>query len=248
MKTLAILQARISSSRLPGKVLKEINGKPMIYWQILRTLQAKQISKLVVATSTDASDDILVDFLTSAKIDFYRGSLENVLSRFEAIADLYKPENIVRLTADCPLVMPEVVDMVVHNFLESKVDYVSNTLKRTFPDGLDVEVFSSQALSKLHTFNLTNEEKEHVTLGIYSRPKDFSLLNVSNDRDEGSLRWTVDYQSDFDFVQRIYENFKTKELEFGLKGIREYLVNKPMDHIDKMSFQTDSSIEGQSDD
>jgi spore coat polysaccharide biosynthesis protein SpsF len=245
MKTLAILQARTSSNRLPGKVLKEINGRPMIYWQIMRTLQAKKIDKLVVATSTDRSDDSLADFLMSMKFEFYRGSLPNVLSRYEAIGDLYDANNIVRLTADCPLVMPEVVDLVTQKYLDSNIDYVSNTLKRTYADGLDVEVFSRLALSKVSRFNLSKEEKEHVTLGIYSRPQDFSLLNVSNDREEGSLRWTVDYQSDFDFVQDIYENFRTKELEFGLDDVRKYLASQSTQDTNEISFLENSTNEEQ---
>jgi spore coat polysaccharide biosynthesis protein SpsF len=245
MKTLAILQARTSSNRLPGKVLKEINGKPMIYWQIMRTLQAKKIGKLIVATSTDSSDDSLADFLANLDFEFYRGSLPNVLSRFEAIGDLYGANNIVRLTADCPLVMPEVVDLVIQKYLDSSIDYVSNTLKRTFADGLDVEVFSRLALSKLSSFDLSEAEKEHVTLGIYSRPQDFSLLNVSNDRDEGTLRWTVDYQSDFDFVKDIYENFKTKELEFGLDDVRKYLASQPTQDTNGICLLENSASERQ---
>ncbi len=192
----------------------------MIYWQIMRILQSTAISELVVATSTDQSDDELVDFLKSTDVKVYRGSLENVLSRFELIAKSYKPEHIVRLTADCPLVMTEVLDMVINKYFDAKVDYASNTLHRTFADGLDVEVFSSDALFRLSEFSLSKEEKEHVTLGIYSRPKEFSLLNVESNLDESTHRWTVDYQSDFDFVQRVYGHFRSKELEFGLSDLR----------------------------
>jgi spore coat polysaccharide biosynthesis protein SpsF len=195
----------------------------MIYWQIMRILQSTAVSGLVVATSTDHSDNDLVDFLKSIDVEVYRGSLENVLLRFEEIAKSYKPENIVRLTADCPLVMPEVLDIVVNKYLEARVDYVSNTLHRTFADGLDVEVFSSDALFRLSEYPLSQEEKEHVTLGIYSRPKEFSLLNVESNLDESTHRWTVDYQSDFDFVQKVYEHFRSKELEFGLTDLRLFI-------------------------
>ena len=235
MKILAILQARTSSSRLPGKVLKEINGMPMIYWQLMRILKSTKINDLIVATSTDDSDDQLVDFLTSIKVKTFRGSLSNVLSRYQEIAVKFDPETIVRLTADCPLIMPEVIDVVLERYLESGADYVSNTLERTFADGLDVEVFSRQALSKLDEFSISSEEEEHVTLGIYSRPEEFTLLNVSNIYDEGTLRWTVDYQSDFDFVQGIYENFRTKEIEFGLEDVRNYLASKPTKDTSKNS-------------
>ena len=222
MKILAVLQARTSSTRLPGKVMKEINGKPMIYWQIQRILKSTKISDLIVATSTEESDDLLVDFLVNMNIAFYRGSLSNVLSRYEEISVNLNPTAIVRLTADCPLVMPKVLDAVVTEFLKTQFDYVSNTLVRTFADGLDVEVFSIQALSKLRRFALSKPEEEHVTLGMYSRPKDFTLWNVRNDREEGHLRWTVDDQSDFDMVQRVYAHFKGKELSFDLDDLREY--------------------------
>ncbi len=225
VKTLAVLQARTSSTRLPGKVMKEINGKPMIYWQILRILKSTTIDELIVATSSEESDDILVDFLSKMNIAFYRGSLSNVLSRYEEIAAKLRPEIIVRLTADCPLVMPIVLDVVVTEFINSQADYASNTLIRTFADGLDIEVFSHQTLAKLGGYSLSDSEKEHVTLGIYSRPNDFALLNVRNDCEEGHLRWTVDNQADFEMVQRVYAHFEGNELSFGLDDLRGFFSN-----------------------
>ena len=231
MKNLIVLQARTSSTRLPKKVLKEINGKPMIFWQIMRIWESKNVTNLVVATSTDKSDDELADFLLSIGVEVYRGALENVLSRFENISEKYNPESIVRLTADCPLLMPEVVDLVVETFFNSNFDYVSNTLERTYADGLDVEIFSSDCLHRLRDFRVSSLEEEHVTLGMYSRPKVFSLSNVANDRDEGNLRWTVDYQSDLDFVCRVYENFQSREIQFNLQDVRNFLTYQQAQNI-----------------
>ena len=123
--TIAILQARMSSSRLPGKVLCEINGKPMIYWQLQRIYQAKKVEKVIVATSTDSTDDQLVDFLISEKTLFVRGSLNNVKERFDTVITQFPSDSFVRLTGDCPLVMPSLIDDLVDTFHEADVDYLS---------------------------------------------------------------------------------------------------------------------------
>ena len=138
--TVAILQARMSSSRLPGKVMMPINGEPMIYRQIERIRQASTIDEVIVATSTDPSDDSLVEFLLDKGIEVFRGSLNDVLSRFSEIQKIIKSTAIIRFTGDCPLVMPELIDRMMAKFYETNVDYLSNTLEPTYPDGLDVEI------------------------------------------------------------------------------------------------------------
>ena len=125
---LAVLQARMSSNRLPGKVLMEVNGKPMIYWQIQRILQSKEISKIVVATSDYPADDVLVKYLESINCSFVRGSLEDVLARFIKVENIYSPDSIIRLTGDCPLVMPELIDSMLKKFYEVNVQYLSNII------------------------------------------------------------------------------------------------------------------------
>lgn len=223
IQSLAVLQARMSSRRLPGKVLMPINDKPMIYWQIKRVLKSTSIDDLVVATSIDESDDVLVDYLGSIGIKTYRGSLNNVLSRFVDIENIYMPERIIRLTADCPLIMPEVIDMVVNLQKESDSDYCSNTIIPTFPDGLDTEVIKFGILSEIIGSDLTTEDLEHVTLVFHRRANQFKCTNYFNNLDFSEFRWTVDDAKDLEFVRAVYEFFKGSEDTFRFEALMEFL-------------------------
>ncbi len=225
-RTLVVLQARMSSSRLPGKVMMEMNGKPMIYWQIQRILRSESVSSLVVATSIDPSDDALVSFLEEKSISVFRGELDNVLSRFIQVSEKYRHDAIIRLTGDCPLVMPELIDQMVGAFYEQDVDYLSNTLEPTFPDGLDIEIIKQGVLQNLTAYNLEPKELEHVTYGIYTRPETFNLSNFLNESNSSHERWTVDYQEDFDFVRTIYSHFSGRETKFTFKEVSEFLEEK----------------------
>lgn len=239
---LVILQARMSSSRLPGKVLMNINGKPMIHWQIQRILKSSLVSQLVVATSVDSSDDSLVKFLEENSIIVRRGSLDDVLSRFIQVANEYPYDALIRLTGDCPLVMPELIDQMIDSFFEQKVDYLSNTLVPTFPDGLDIEVLNSGVLEKLTTFGLTNKELEHVTYGVYTRPETFRLKNFLNDTDRSQDRWTVDYQEDFDFVQAIFQEFSGRETFFSYEEVCDFLSKNPGLKSRAQSYQRNEQL------
>ena len=223
--TIAILQARMSSRRLPGKVLMDINGKPMIYWQLQRIYQAKSVEKVIVATSVDATDDPLVDFLMSVKAEYVRGSLDNVKERFDSVIDQFPRESFIRLTGDCPLVMPGLIDEMVNTFHEANVDYLSNTIEPTYPDGLDIEVVKSEAFRKLDNSTLSKAEMEHVTFGLYSRKGEFTTQNFVNSQDLSNLRWTVDYQEDLDFVRIIFSHFKSREATFNFQDLLDYLQN-----------------------
>lgn len=227
-KNLAILQARMSSTRLPGKVLADINGRPMIYWQIMRIKEAKRIDELVVVTSTDQSDDVLTEYLLQNEFLVERGSLDNVLERFLQALDRFREyENIVRLTGDCPLVMPSLIDEMITTFDNSNLDYLSNALEPTFPDGLDIEIVKRSALIRLGDCSLSMAESEHVTLGLRNRMKEFSIQNFSQVRDLSSLRWTVDYEGDLEFVRKVYDGFKGRELTFNLQNLLDLLAGKP---------------------
>jgi len=226
-RTLVVLQARMSSSRLPGKVMMEVNGKPMIYWQIQRILRSKRVDSLVVATSVDPSDDALVLFLEENSISVYRGELDNVLSRFLQVSESYPHDALIRLTGDCPLVMPELIDQMVAAFFEQDADYLSNTLEPTFPDGLDIEIIKHGALKNLTLYNLEPKELEHVTYGIYTRPETFKLSNFLNDSNSSHERWTVDYQEDLDFVREVYANFTGREATFTYSDLLGFLRHKP---------------------
>jgi len=227
-KNLAILQARMSSTRLPGKVLADINGTPMIYWQIMRIREAKRIDELVVVTSTDQSDDVLAEYLLQNGVLVERGPIDNVLERFFQALDRFREyENIVRLTGDCPLVMPNLIDEMIAKFDNSNVDYLSNALEPTFPDGLDIEIVKRSALIRLSDYPLSATESEHVTLGLRNRMKEFSVENFSQVRDLSSLRWTVDYEGDLEFVRKVYDVFKGRELTFNYQDLLDLLAGKP---------------------
>lgn len=224
---LAILQGRVSSTRLPGKVIKDLHGKPMILRQIERIKQSHQIDKLVVATSLDPSDDQLVSLLIDAGIDVRRGPLDDVLERFGLVVDEFNPDVIVRLTADCPLTDPQVIDRLITEHVLIKSDYTSNTLEPTFPDGLDVECVSSSAFAELRTTFLSAPEREHVTMGLYSNPEKFSLCSVTQVPNLSNLRWTVDVQEDLDFVRLVYAHLYDENKYFGQTEILDLLQQHP---------------------
>lgn len=226
-QTLAILQARMSSTRLTGKVMMRINEQPMIYWQIQRILESKNVNQLVVATSNHSTDDLLVDFLEKNAINVHRGSLNNVLFRFHEVNLKYPNDALIRLTGDCPLVMPNLIDEMVEQFYEQDVDYLSNTLVPTFPDGLDVEILKHGVLEKLIDFQLEESELEHVTYGVYKRPEVFKLSNFLNDTNRSQDRWTVDYLEDLDFVREIFKNFSGRETKFTYQDVCNYLEENP---------------------
>jgi spore coat polysaccharide biosynthesis protein SpsF len=226
-KTIAILQARMSSTRLPGKVMRFINGKPMIYWQIQRIKKARLVDKLILAISEDTSDDVLAEYLGSINQVYVRGSLNDVFDRFKKVASIYKSQSIVRLTGDCPLVMPELIDEIIEQFYNHNLDYMSNILTLTFPDGLDVEIFKSGVLDRLLNLNLSMSEREHVTLGIINRQEIFSTRNYFNDRNISSYRWTVDNLKDFEFVSTVFAHFELNEVNFSQKELEKFLQSNP---------------------
>ena len=227
-KNLVILQARMSSTRLPGKVLAIINGQPMIFWQIQRIKEAKSIDELIVATSTDQSDDTLVDFLELNGVLVHRGPIDDVYERFMQVLErLTDSQTIVRLTADCPFTMPELIDDMVNKFDSSDIDYLSNALAPTFPDGLDIEIVGRSALIKLGEYPLSTSEKEHVTLGLRNRPSEFKIENFSQDSDLSHLRWTVDYEGDLNFAREIYAEFRGQEAKFNYSNLLKILEAKP---------------------
>ena len=169
----------MSSTRLPGKVMAEINGFPMIYWQIRRIHEAVQVDKLVLATTIHHSDDVLSDFVNQIGVEVFRGSVDDVHSRFRDLIEKNSQfENIVRLTGDCPMTMPKLLDEMIVAFEHQNLDYYSNCNPPTFPDGLDIEIFSRQAFIRLSNAALSASEKEHVTLGFLNRAEDLSLIHI----------------------------------------------------------------------
>ena len=224
----AILQARMSSTRLPGKVMKPLAGAPMIERQLERLRRCATLDRLVVATSDDASDDPLAAHLTGLGVDVHRGPLDDVLGRVLGAMDACGiTGDVVRLTADCPLADPHVIDDGVRLRAKLGVDYVSNGRRRTYPHGLDMEVFTAEALRVAGREATDAYDREHVTPFIYHHPERFSLADLVQDRDESRLRWTVDTAEDYAFVERVYAALYPQNPAFTSDDVRAL----PFSHV-----------------
>lgn len=199
-----VIQARAGSTRLPGKVLQPIAGKPMLRFMLDR-LADLHVDRLVVATSDLDRDDAVAEIATAAGVAVVRGSESDVLSRFASALDSYPADHVVRLTADCPLMDPRLVEQVIATHLERDASYTSNVLPRTFPKGLDIEVVASRALRVAAEEASAPDEREHVTPFVYRRPERFALANHMGSTPLGNERWTVDTPEDLDFVRRVAE-------------------------------------------
>jgi len=197
----------MTSSRLPGKVMAPVLGEPMIGRQLERLGRSARIGRIVVATSTDPSDDLLADYVAGQGHLVFRGSLADVLDRFAgAMALVPEADTIVRLTADCPLADPQVIDATIDHYREAHADYASNTpAVRTYPHGLDTEVMTRTALEAACREAADPYEREHVTPFIYRRPERFGLAYLSQSPSRAHLRWTVDFPEDLAFVRDVYE-------------------------------------------
>jgi len=222
MNIVCIIQARIGSTRLPGKVLKEICGKTVLEHDIDRLKRVKNIDEIVIATTTLEKDNVIVNEAKRLGVKIFRGSEENVLSRYYYAAKESNAEVIVRVTSDCPLIDSEITEGIIQYFVDnnSKYDYVSNTIKRTYPRGLDTEVFSSDALKKAFNEATLDSNKEHVTPYIWSNPNIFRLGYFMNNIDYSDLRWTLDTEEDFELINRIYKHlYIKKNNEFNMNDI-----------------------------
>lgn len=225
---LAILQARMSSTRLPGKVMRPLLGEPMVWRQWERILRAKLIDRLVLATSTDTSDDSLAAFAASRGMACFRGSLTDVLDRFASAARAHGPaDHIVRLTADCPLADPAIIDAVIARHMETGADYTSNSVERTFADGLDVEVMRWDTLLRAAAEAPPGPAREHVTMHIYRHPEQFRLAALRQTQDQSHWRWTVDTPEDFAMVTRVYQALYPGSPDFRSADIAGFLKAHP---------------------
>lgn len=207
MNIICIIQARTGSTRLAGKVLKKICGKTVLEHDIDRIKKVKNINNIVIATTTLEQDDIIVEETKRLGIDYFRGSEEDVLSRYYYAAKENNADVVVRVTSDCPLIDSEVTEEVIQYFLDNinKYDYVSNTIDRTYPRGLDTEVFSFESLEKAFQEAKSLRDREHVTPYIWDNPNIFRLAQFKNNIDNSNLRWTLDTIEDFELIKCIYE-------------------------------------------
>ena len=226
---LAILQARMSSTRLPGKVMADVAGAPMILRQIERLQRAPSLTRIVVATSDEPGDDPLAAALEAAGIPVFRGSLHDVLARFIGAIDAFGPADVaVRLTADCPLADPGVIEATVALREATGADYAANAgERRTFPRGLDVEVFKVAALRAAAAESADLYDREHVTPFLYRRPDRFTLAFHHQAVDEGEVRWTVDRPDDLAFVRSVYDALYPADPAFTSEHVRAFVRGRP---------------------
>lgn len=228
-----IIQARSGSTRFPGKVNKLLDSNLTILDYVINQVRfSKKINKIYVATTNKIDDQIICKKCLDLGITYFCGSEDNVLDRFYSCAKKFSIKNIVRITADNPLIDPEIIDSIISKYNSSKFDYVTNTIKRTYPYGTEVEVFSFESLQKSWINASLPSEKEHVTPYIRNPNNNFKIFNVENDKNYSFLRYTVDRNEDFQLVKEILKIIKSRPIL--LKDIiRLYSVNKKIFNINK---------------
>lgn len=228
MKIVGIVQARMGSTRLPGKVLKQVNGKPLLQYQIERMKRSKLINDLVIATTEQDLEEPILELCTKLDVAVYRGSENDVLDRYYGAAQKYNADVIVRMTSDCPLIDPIIIDRVIQLYLDNEYDYVSNTQIRSFPRGMDTEVFSIMRLAEAQ-FNAKKEyEREHVTPYFYMNPDKYSIGQLVNkEQDTSHYRLTVDTEEDLKLISILLKELYPKNQSFGLDLILDKLKKEP---------------------
>ena len=229
MKTAAIIEARMTSTRLPGKVMCPILGKPMLELLIERLKHADTLDEIIIATTTNKEDNIIEELSETLHVGCYRGSEDDVLDRVLHAAVTSNIDLIIEITGDCPLIDPGVIDTLVQIYLSGQYDFVSNTLKQTYPNGLDTRIFSTETLKKVASLTDDPVDHEHVSLYIYEHPEIFSLYNHESDLLEKywDLRLTVDTIEDFALISTIYEKLYITNPNFRLPDIITLLEKEP---------------------
>ena len=227
---IAIIQARMGSTRLPGKVLKEVDGTPLLKYQIDRIKKSFLLDKIIVATSTLQKDDEIEKFCEDNNIECFRGSENDVLGRYYQCAKIYNPDTVIRLTADCPLLDPKVIDRTIRLFIDENADFAANTApieSSKFPDGSDVEVFSMKALQRAHREVLDTGDREHVTFYLWKYDNGFKTVQLDTVKDYSKYRFTVDYSEDFEVVKFIIKELKRRNSFGDLEEIIDIIESNP---------------------
>lgn len=239
---LLIIQARTGSSRLPNKVLKELCGKPMLQHIIERVKRCHNVDKIIVATTNSTQDMAIVNLCDLLQIECYRGSENDVLDRYYQAAKPYKPVNVIRITADCPLIDPVVIDQIIRIHEDGGYDYTSNTLVETYPDGLDTEVFKFSALEKAWRKADLASEREHVTPYIKFKD-DFLRFSVERVPSLAEKRWTVDTDSDFEMVTQIYNALYGKKEIFLMDDVIDFLeCNSQIEKLNENNIRNEGYL------
>ena len=235
MRPVAIVQARLGSTRLPGKILMPLRGKPMLWHIVHRVRSTPSIAEVVVATTDEARDEPVVAFCQSAGIPCFAGSETDVLDRFYQTAKQHRADPVLRITGDCPLADPGVIERVLALFATGKFDHVgvatgAGALHETqgrFPDGLDAECFSFAALERAWKEATATSDREHVTPYIWREPGRFRVGTLRPDADYSQLRWTVDNADDFRFISRVYDALYSESRVFGMEDVLRFLAEHP---------------------
>lgn len=229
MNTAAIIEARMTSTRLPGKILLPVLKKPLLSHLVERLHRSRHIDQIIIATTTNGTDDVVEELASGLNVGCYRGSEEDVLDRVLHAARHYGVDIIVEVTGDCPLIDPAVVDRIVAFYRENSFDYVSNTLRRSYPRGMDIQVFSTKILEQVSALTQDPVDHEHVSLYIYTHPERFSLHDVESGLPEKHRdhRLTVDTREDFEVIKSIYEGLYTSNPAFSLEDILDFLDKHP---------------------
>ena len=225
-KVTCIIQARTGSKRLENKILKEIENIPMIYHIINRVKKAKNIEQIILATSNLEPDKILLDIAKKSEIIGFAGNENDVLDRFYNATKKYTANPIIRITGDCPLVDPVLLDKMIEFFQENNYDYVSNTIERTYPDGLDIEIFSSETLKIANEEARWLSEREHVTPYILKNQNDFKLYNYKNNQNLSNLRWCVDEEVDLIMIKKIFQEMRPNQY-FSTNDVLKIISKNP---------------------
>ena len=231
MKVIAIIQARMGSTRLPGKVMMKVSGSTVLEHVITRVAQSKSIDEIIIATTTKLDDDIIVEESKRLGIKYYRGSEEDVLSRYYYAAKENNADVVIRITSDCPLIDSEIIDRMMYKFKElyddDKVDYLSNTIERTFPRGLDVEIFLFEILEQTFYNAEKAYEREHVTPYIYESSDKFKVIGYKSDINYSHHRWTLDTPEDFELINKIYVKLYNENKLIAFDDIINYFKLHP---------------------
>jgi spore coat polysaccharide biosynthesis protein SpsF len=225
-KVVAIVQARMDSTRLPGKVLMELGGQTTLARVVARLSRSKRVSQVVIATTTTTADEVIVKEAERNASAWFRGSEQDVLSRYLQAAEQFRADRVVRITSDCPLVDPGVVDRVISEALSSGADFASNCIHRTYPRGLDTEVFTLDALRRADDICDQPHHREHVTPIFYERPDLFRAHSVTGSEDYTRFRWTLDTPEDLELIRAIYSRFDNRD-DFGWREVVSLMEEHP---------------------